>query len=229
MPKILQKKFLSEICKFLLFSVICYIIAIPICIYAGKKPFAGPGYFNGLEYTYTSLIYYNMFFFYLDYLDGRLPDYIFIAPFSLKERMAMHKKFFFYSIIAKWAIAVVFVLVPYLAEYAVYGILQAYIKSIFIMLTIFYILFVSGFYKYFNTTSYMHGTILAFQELLILALSEAVIITRQLHTAGYILLAITSIISIAAILYYYFKHYGAMCRYYSDYELSMQLKDRNKK
>ena len=102
MPKILQRTLLMSIANYL-FSISFYYIAFIIASIVSSNKF------GILENRYSAIFF---FIFALEFYYTRIPDYIFIAPFSRNERMLLQKKLFLYNLFATWIITSVIIVLP---------------------------------------------------------------------------------------------------------------------
>ncbi len=218
MPKILQRTLLKSIINYTGSMFLYYIVfAITNIIFRSRYNFLGD----------RELV---LFFFILiaGFLNTAIPDYIFIAPFSRKERIQLQKKLFLYSHFATWGITSAFISFPELIMSVINRNLYDIGKYLFEITIMYFLLFVAGYSSYFNLLNKKNFTFTGIAINIIVLLESsvlaAVIIEGSSGTVIYITMAAVFIIAILSALYCYKKHFQNMLEFYSDYETSMQKK-----
>lgn len=216
MPKILQRTLLISIANYLCFISFYYIAFIIASLALNKE----------IEFLEDS--YYAIFFFVfaLEFYDTKIPDYIFIAPFSKGERMLLQKKLFLYNHFATWVITSVIVVFPELITSIISRNIYSFCQSVFVIIIIYFLLFAAGHFKYFNLVNkknYKFTGLLT--DAVIIADSSivaAISIDADTGMFTYIIAVVTGISAIIVSLYCYRKHFKNMLEFYSDYELKIQ-------
>ena len=216
MPKILQRTLLMSIANYL-FSISFYYIAFIIASIVSSNKF------GILENRYSAIFF---FIFALEFYYTRIPDYIFIAPFSRNERMLLQKKLFLYNLFATWIITLVIIVLPDLITSIIKNNIYNLGKSVFIIVVIYSLLFVAGHFKYFNLINkknYKLTGVLTYTFILAdSSVIAAIAIDADTGIFTYIITGVTGISAIIVSLYYYKKHFKNMLEFYSDYEFKIQ-------
>lgn len=219
MPKILRRDLLKSIISFTGSMFLYYtIFAITNIVLRSKYNFLGD----------RELV---LFFFIIvsGFFNTTVPDYIFIAPFSKKERIKLQKKLFLYSHLATWIITSAFISFPELIISIINRNLYDTFKYLFEILIIYFLLFAAGHFTYFNLLNKKNFTFTGIAIDIIVLLESSVltviIVENPPGAAVYITMAVTFIIAILVSLYCYKKHFQNMLEFYSDYETRTQQKE----
>lgn len=216
MPKILQRTLLISIANYFCYISFYYIAFTIASIALNNK-------LGILENRYSAIFF---FIFALEFYDTKIPDYIFIAPFSRNERILLQKKLFLYNHFATWIISSVIIVLPDLITSIIKNNIYNLGKSVFIIVIIYFLLFAAGHFKYFNLINkrnYKFTGLLT--DIFIIADSSilaAISIDAGTGMFTYIITGATGISAIIVSLYCYKKHFKNMLEFYSDYELKIQ-------
>lgn len=217
MPKILRRTLLISITNYIIFVFIYYTVCVIINIISGNK----------LDIEKDNIIYVSIIFSGL--YDNCIPDYIFIAPFSKAGRINLQKKLFFYNLFAKWIITSAFIMFPKIINAAGRNGFHNPGLYIFESTVIYLLLFITGHLRYFYLINKINFTFTGiFMYIFALPAFSFIffLITEDIYnTSSYALMAVMGILIVIISLYYYRKHFKNMLEFYSDYELSTQIKD----
>ncbi|MCI9079943.1 MAG: hypothetical protein HFH68_13675 [Lachnospiraceae bacterium] len=216
MPKILQRTLLISIANYLCYISFYYIASTIVSIALNDK-------LGFIENRYSSIFF---FIFASEFYDTKIPDYIFIAPFSKSERMAMQKKLFLYNHLAAWTITSIVIVSPELIASIINMNIYNFGKSVFVILVIYFLLFTAGHFKYFNLLNRKNYKCTGLLTDTIILIDSSITAAIATETApGMFTYIIAGAIAISAILdslYCYKKHFRNMLEFYSDYELRIQ-------
>lgn len=217
MPKILQKTLLTSIINFI------------ICIFIYYTTFTVINILSGYIFDTGEDIMVFVLLIISELSDTRIPSYIFIAPFSKSDRINLQKKLFLYNTFARWFITSAFILLPKIILTSGNKVILSSGKYIFEMAIIYFLIFIAGHLRYFYLINKINFTFtgLSLYIFTILVFPFSLyIITEDISSTGYyILMAVTGICTILISLYCYKKHFKSMLEFYSDYELSAQIKN----
>lgn len=216
MPKILQRTLLTSIINFLIFSFFYYITCIIINIIAGNK----------LDIQEENLMFIAIIV--SELYDNRIPDYIFIAPFSRAGRIKLQRKLFFYNLLARWIIISAFTIFPKIITGTGSDGFHNLGLYIFEITVIYLLLFITGHLRYSHLMNKINFTLTGvFIYIFALPASSFIffLITEDIYnTSSYTFMAVMGILIAVISLYYYKKHFNNMLEFYSDYELITQIK-----
>lgn len=219
MPKILQRTLLISVVSYSCSIFFYYIVYIATRLALNYKS-------GFLENRYSAIFF---FIFALEFYNTRIPDYMFIAPFSKSERIKLQKKLFLYNHFASWIITSALTAFPELVSSIINRNIYNLFKSLFVIAVIYFLLFVAGHFKYFNLVNKRNYTFTGLlTNIIILADSSAtaaIVTETNPGTFTYIITFITGISVILISLYCYKKHFKNMLRFYCDYELRIQHND----
>lgn len=212
MPKILQRTLLTLIIRYSIYILLYYLLYVITSIIIGSK--------HNFWSEKDIMIFFIIII--LEFFDTSIPDYIFIAPFSQKERIELQKKLFLYSHFAIWVITSVFITFPGLITAAADNNLQNIFKYIFEVIILYPMIFTAGHLKYFNLLNkkYFTFTMVSVDIFMSIGFSviAAIIMENTINTYDYILMAVIGVLILFVSLYCYKKHFKNMLEFYSDYE-----------
>lgn len=218
MPKILQRTLLTLIINYSFYILLYYLAYIITSIITESK--------YNLWSEKDIMIFFLIII--LEFFDTSIPDYIFIAPFSRKERIELQKKLFLYSHFAIWIITSAFIVFPGLITAVSDKNLQNIFKYIFEIAMIYPMVFTAGHLRYFNLLNKKNFTfITVLIDTFILigsSVTTAIMMENTISTYDYILMAVIGVITLFVSLYCYKKHFKNMLEFYSDYEARTEQK-----
>jgi len=151
-----------------------------------------------------------------------LPDYIFIAPFSLEDRKNIIKRFFVISMLMNFLCLSIMYAALNFIEFILYGNSQTLYSYLLQEIILFGIVYLFSYLKYLRSYS-------AACELGVIAVSTIWegILAGIMEMNGEFMLkeivlifAVVNAITICLVVYYYVRHFKAMVDYYADYEVS---------
>lgn len=216
MPKILQRTLLISAANYLCY-IFFYYIAFTIASIALN---------NKLEVIENMYYPFSFFIFALEFYDTKIPDYIFIAPFSKSERIALQKKLFLYNHFTIWIITSAIVVSPELITSIINRSIYNLGKSIFVITVTYFLLFAAGHFKYFNLLNRKNykftGLLINIIILADSSITASIVTETNPGIFTYIIAVVIVISAVLVSLYCYKKHFKNMLEFYSDYELRIQ-------
>ena len=225
MPKLLRKNIWKSMVNIILLWLLVYIVMTAVKILMGE--------YNN-QYTWADFL--------LRVQDGTgfamiialygcsaligpaLPDYIFIAPFSLKDRKDLIKRFFTLNMLMEFLCLSILFSVSDLIKFIRCHNPQILVACLIQGIVLFGIMYILSYLKYFrecNVASELWVIIIStlWEGMLAGNLdenSEFVLQEKML----FLFMVISVILTVVLVAYYYVRHFRAMIDYYSDYEVS---------
>lgn len=220
MPKLLRKNIWKSIIELILLCLLAYIITGFAKIFIGE--YNQKDFFLIVQEGYVFLMVIIMYS-YSAFVGQTLPDYIFIAPFSLEDRKYLIKKLFTVNILTNFLCPSIFFIVPVFINFFRYRNSQILAGCLFQEIILFGIVYAFSYLKYFRERN-VAG------ELGIIAVStiwESILagiieemgefVLQENMLLKFIIIAV--ILNIFLIVYYHIKHFKAMVDYYAEYEI----------
>lgn len=224
MPKILQKNICKVIIRNILFVIFAYVVAFIIVVFTNGGMDDISDIYNvrmGERYIILIVLFAGGSFFAANIA---LPDYLFIAPYSLEDRKKLIKKTFHISIVANYLCTNGFLVAPDIIRFVYSGNFNDMVKCIFQTIILFCVLYVLAYGRYFQI--FKPGHEIGIQILLILeyAVLSGIIGEDSISKADYVIMLIAGVIGIWSVAHCYFKYYKEMIENFADYELSKQIR-----
>lgn len=225
MPKLLRKNIWKSMVNIILLWLLIYIVMAAVKILMGEynNQYTQEDFFlrvqDGTGF-FMIMVLYGCF----ALIGPALPDYIFIAPFSLKDRKDLIKRFFTLNMLIDFLCLSILFAASDLVKFIRCHNSQILVACLVQEIVLFGILYILSYLKYFrecNVASEI-GVILVstlWEGMLAGILDENSEFVLQ-EELLFLFMVISVILTVILVAYYYVRHFKAMIDYYSDYEVS---------
>ena len=223
MPKLLRKNIWKSMVNIILLWLLVYIVMAAVKVFMGEysDQYMQEDFFLSVQDNIGFLVIIVLYS--SSALVGpALPDYIFIAPFSLEDRKDMIKKFFITNMLVEFLCLSILFSVSDLIRFIRYHNPQILVACLIQVIVLFGIIYILSYLKYFrecNVASEIWVIIVStlWEGILTGVLEEKSKFVLQ-EKMLLLLMVISVILTVILVVYYYVRHFKAMVDYYSDYE-----------
>lgn len=225
MPKLLRRNIWKSIVNIIFVWLIIYIVMAIIKIFMGEldNQYTWVDFFirvqDGTGFALVIVLYCSSAL-----VGPVLPDYIFIAPFSLKDRRDLIKKFFMINMLMGFlCLGILFSVFDLIKFFCCHN-YQILVACLVQEVILFGILYIFSYLKYFrecNVASEIGVIVIStlWESMLagILDKNSEFVLQEKLL---FLFMVISVILTVILVAYYYVRHFKAMVDYFSDYEVS---------
>lgn len=225
MPKLLRKNIWKSVVNIILLWLLVYIIMAAIKIFMGEydNQYTQEDFFLRVQ-DGTGLAMIIALYGCSALVGPALPDYIFIAPFSLNDRKDLIKRFFTINMLMDFLCLSILFAASDLIKFIRYHNSQILVACLVQEIVLFGIIYILSYLKYFrecNVASEIGVIVVStlWEGMLAGILDEKSEFVLQ-EKLLFLFMVISVILTVVLVVYYYVKHFKAMIDYYSDYEVS---------
>ena len=222
MPKLLRKNIWKSMVNIILLWLLVYIVMAAIKISMGEyaNQYTQEDFFLRVQ-DGTGLAMIIALYGCYALVGPALPDYIFIAPFSLNDRKYLIKRFFTINMLMDFLCLSILFAASDLIKFIHYHNSQILLACLIQEIVLFGIVYILSYLKYFrecNVASEIGVIVVStlWEGMLAGILDEKSEFVLQ---EGILFMVISVILTVVLVVYYYVKHFKAMIDYYSDYEV----------
>lgn len=154
----------------------------------------------------------------------RLPDYIFLAPYSYEMREDLVQKKFAMNLIANMAVFWIFIVVPNIIFYFMEGGQQYLFHILYGLIILSGIVYLFSYIKYFDECAPGRSVSLDFICVLLFSVPAACRWDAGQSGRDHIFSGIACVVATLTVLYYHRRYFKEMVTHYADYERCRMIK-----